>query len=189
MDYRRQGYKEGLANAHAYARVKAKLSQDYMSQEMGVNKKTIISWEKGLSSPDIDRSFEWFDICGINPLSQYLKVLWPDMDSAANSDNIEQSWDKLSNILPESIKRALLFIFTGEHGSSPDALIQMLLAYLHTPLAARATQAITTLNMYKLMRELDKDACPEGTQPDVTVLESAVHNARVEILRKTHYKE
>lgn len=190
MGYRRRPIKESLALVHAQARIEAKLSQDYMAQELEVSKKTVISWEKGISSPPIDRSFEWFEICGVNPLSQYLKVIWPELAdvSTISDEDVDASFQKLFQLLPSTTKRALLFLFFGNHGSSPDALVQLLLAYLHTPLTSRATQAITSANMYRLEKELGKDSCPDDIQPDIDLLERAINDARVKILKESAAK-
>ena len=53
-------------------------SQEYMALGLGVSKKTIQNWEKGITSPDLFQSSEWFRLLGLNPLHYYLEFLYPD---------------------------------------------------------------------------------------------------------------
>lgn len=179
MGTRRKEYKAGLALSLYNARLKAHISQEYMAQELEVSKKTVISWEKGLSEPTIDRCLEWFDVCDVNPMSAILDIVWPDMPVK----DTDTAFEKLFSDLPQPMKQSLIFLFFGKHGSSPEALIQLLLAYLHTPLTARATQAITSANMYVLEKELGRDSCPDEIQPNIDVLTEAINEARHKILK------
>ena len=52
--------KKRLAELHMRARYDAGKSQEYIALEMGVSKKTVANWEKGISTPDIFDSFRWF---------------------------------------------------------------------------------------------------------------------------------
>ena len=54
-------------------------SQEYMALGIGVSKKTIQNWEKGVSSPDLFQSIEWFRLLAQNPLHYYLEFLYPSL--------------------------------------------------------------------------------------------------------------
>lgn len=54
------------------SRAEAGHSQERMAMELGVSKKTIQNWEKGLSFPNAFQVFEWFEILHMNPIIYFL---------------------------------------------------------------------------------------------------------------------
>lgn len=170
--------KEYYALVHAQARVKAHKSQDFMAAELHVSRKTVQNWERGISVPDIFQSSEWFRVLNTNPFPYYLKILYStefvDLNLNTKDEKVEEMFDRLVKTLPVKVKRQLLYMFYGEHGSSPNAVLQLILAHLHLPMRDRIIPATTVLTMYELEKDLDNLVCPNNIQPDIDILENAI---------------
>lgn len=177
---------KSFAEMHARARDQAGKSQEYMAMELGVAKKTIQNWEKGISSPSFFQSLEWFRVLNINPLPYYLQILYPDkynkIQSASTDEDVDKAFSILIDQLSMSDKRALLYFYYGEHGSPANTLIQLLLAHAHTPLQTRITQAILTCHMYEMEQERDNLICTNDIMPDMEVLNKSIMRARISAL-------
>lgn len=179
-----------FAAMHANTRINANKSQEYMAMELGVSKKTVQNWEKGISSPSFFQSMEWFRILKVNPIPYYMsctaqhKVVRgyrydPD-------DKIEEMFDDLTKQFSINTKRALIFLFLGEHGSSPVAVINMVLAHLHAPMKSRAVQAKLIIDNYVLDKETGSLVCPDNILPDVELLDDSIERAKASVIQ--HYK-
>jgi len=181
-----------FAEMHVAARKTAGRSQEYMALELGVSKKTVQNWEKGISSPSYFQSLEWFSALNVNPFPHYLSFSFPDefqhLNGKDGDDKIEEAFDTLVEQLPIRSKRALIYLFYGNHGSSPNAILQLMLAYLHTPLKSRIAQAVLTKNVYEMEKALNNIICPENILPDMESLDRAIYKARKAALdRETSY--
>lgn len=62
-------------------------------------------------------------------------------------------------------------------------MLQLILAYLHTPLKARVAQAINTAYIYELEKELGNDICKDNIQPNMDILNGAILRAKKSILK------
>ena len=164
---------------HAIARNKAGKSQEYMAAELCVSKKTIQNWEKGISSPSFFQSLEWFRILNINPFPHYLTYVFPDviygLKNTSENERIEEAFEVLMQNLSINSKRALIYLFFGEHGSSATAILQLVLAHLHLPIKDRIAPAQIVFDMYEMEKELGNLICPENIQPDLDVLNDAIY--------------
>ena len=167
-----------FAEIHTNARIQANKSQEYMALELGVSKKTVHNWEKGLSSPSFFQSLEWFRVLNVNPFLNYLALIDPNnLDGVNPSDSdekIEAAFESLIENLPIDDKRALLYLFLGKHGSSPHSVLQLMLAHLHTPIAFRTTTAAIVAHEYELNDKLGTLICPDNIQPDMVNLKGAI---------------
>ena len=186
MEGTRSDRAKAFAETHAKVRCKEGKSQEYMAMELGVSKRTVQNWEKGISSPTFFQSLEWFRILNTNPFPYYLALTYPDelmgLKGSDSDEKINEAFDALAETLPISAKRALLYIFYGEHGSSPNAILQMVLAHLHTPLQARITQATVTAHMYEMEEELGNLICKDNILPNMDTLNEAILKARIAAL-------
>ena len=158
-----------------------------MSFELGVSKKTVQNWEKGISSPSFFQSLEWFRALNINPFPYYLSYAFPaEFDCCANiqdEEEILEAFRTLIEQIPLASKIALLYIYHGEHGSSPNAVLQLMLAHLHTPIKSRVTQAVLIKNVYEMEKELDNLICPDKALPDMSILNKAIQRARLSAIQ------
>lgn len=175
-----------FAEIHYLTRYQANKSQEYMAMELGVSKKTVQNWEKGISSPTFFQSMEWFRICNANPFPPLMAFFYPHTIKklkASDSDKeIDEAFASLCETLPTNAKRSILYIFAGEHGSSPNALMQLILAYLHTPLTSRIMQAALIKHTFEMEKGLNNLICTDNIMPNMEVLDKAMFHARVAAL-------
>lgn len=177
-----------FAEMHYKARCKADKSQEYMAMELGVAKKTVQNWEKGISSPSFFQSLEWFRALGINPMPYYVSLIYPsasvDVDSGTDDEEIDKAFDEMMKNIPRSGKRALLFLFYGKHGSSPNAIMNMMLAHLHTPMQSRTLHARLISETYEMDEKLGNIVCPDNIRPNITALNKAIDSAKNATINK-----
>ena len=157
-------------------------SQEYMALSLGVSKKTIQNWEKGISAPDLFQSCEWFRALDLNPLPYYYAFLFPDTfgtpGAFENDQKIDQALSILIQQLSKEEKQQLLFIMAGRHGSSWHSLLQMFTAHCHTSMQARVTAARVILENFEMEEKTGALACPECVQPDLAVLRAAIDQGK-----------
>ena len=179
-----------FADIHIKARMKAGKSQEFMAIELGVAKKTVQNWEKGLSSPSFFQSLEWFRVLNANPFPYYMSLMYPkeykNIKQANTDDEINEAFDTLIKQISIEDKRALLYIYYGAHGGDPHTIINLMLAHLHTPLQARVTQAMLTYYIYEMHSELDNLICKDDIMPNMKELNDSIMRARVAALQKSY---
>lgn len=163
-----------FAEMHAKARVKAGKSQEFMAMELGVSKKTVQNWEKGISQPDFFQSLEWFRVLGTNPFPIYLEFYYRRPNDKPSEEDVEKEWQQLTGILPNYIKRAVLFILFGRHGSSPFSLVQLALAHVHSPLKSRVVNATIIRHNYEMAEAQNELICKDNIMPDLDMLDGAI---------------
>lgn len=172
MEESRSKRLERFGQMHSQVRVKCGKSQEYMAMELGVNKKTIQNWEKGISSPSYFQSLEWFRILNVNPFPYLLSYLYPDtlrgLKGSDSNEKIEEAFNNLISSISINDKRALLYLYYGDHGSSPHSVLQLLLAHLHLPMILRINDACNVDTNYKMAKELNMLVCPDNIQPDLS---------------------
>ena len=175
---------EKLATMWQKSREDAGKSQQYVASKLGVSKKTIQNWESGYSSPSIAMGMKWFKALGLQPMPYYLEALYPaDYKSTDLSD--EEVNDMLITFIKTmrpSDKRKLLFVIYGEHGSSFNELIEMLVAHFHTPDSYRIVIAQNILTHYLLAEAENKLVSTDKVMPDIGIFKRAILNKRNKIL-------
>lgn len=152
-------------------------SQEYMAFELGVARKTVQNWEKGISEPSLGQALEWFKAISINPLPYIFQVVYEDMDGINAKDDIsklKQFLTKLLDDLPDEGVRQLLYLFYGDHGSSPRAVLNMVTAHLQTPMKDRVSQGHIILKNYEIARVKGVSTSYEHVQPNVELLRDAI---------------
>lgn len=172
MEETRTSRVKRFSELHVKARLTAGKSQEYMALELGVAKKTIQNWEKGLSSPSFFQSLEWFRVLNTNPFPYYMSMFYPDKLSGIKpsdpDEKIEEAFNSLIQNISTNDKRALLYLYYGNHGSDPHSVIQLLLAHLHLPMSLRINDACNVDTNYKMAKELNLLVCPDNIQPDLS---------------------
>ncbi len=167
------------------SRADAEVSQEYVAIGVGVSRKTVQNWEKGISSPDLFQASEWFNVLGLNPLPYFLDYIFPEkVDGIKASDEdrrVEEALSHLISQLPASGKRQLLYMLYGHHGSSPNAVLNLMNAHLQTPLKDRVVHAAMIVEDYELEKSLGNLVSPANVQPDVKMLRISMDNARVTV--------
>ncbi|MGN0347520.1 MAG: helix-turn-helix domain-containing protein [Lachnospiraceae bacterium] len=159
------------------SRTKMKKSQEFMALGLGVSKKTVQNWEKGTSSPTFFQSSEWFRILGLNPLPYYLEFVFPNQYKNVENmteEQVNDFYNKQLSLLPVEMKRQILYILCGAHGSSAYSIIQLILAHLQTPLKDRVSHAAVIFQDYEMERKLGNVTDENAPQPDLDLLTKAI---------------
>lgn len=142
-----------INDALRLSRARSGKSQEYMALELEIARKTVQNWEKGVSEPTIKQAIEWFKVIGQSPIPYLFQVVHENMDGLSSEDDIDSlrtSLINLLNYLPEEGVRQLLFLFYGNHGSSPRAVMNMVTAHLQTPMKDRVTNGTVILKNYDI---------------------------------------
>jgi len=181
-----------LAKVWWQSRAEGRKSQEYMALALGISKKTVQNWEKGISAPDLFQGAEWFRVLGLNPLHYYMSFLYPDIAGESETEDTTsgtgESLHSLIDSLSGDAQKELLYILTGAHGSSQHALLELMTAYCHISLSSRVTIARMILEQYQMAAANDAIVCPAGKKPVVSALEAAVDTAKQAVCEgKTQY--
>lgn len=164
------------------SRADADKSQEFMALGLGVSKKTVQNWEKGISAPDLFQGSEWFRILGLNPLPYYLAFLYPDLFGDISPDKSDEELNlALHHLIDQATpieKRQLLFLMAGKHGSSWYALLQMFTAHCHTSMQCRVGTARIVLDNYEMQQETGELVCTDNVAPDLDVLRNAIESGK-----------
>lgn len=162
------------------SRYEGNISQSKLADEIGVNKKTIMNWEQGITQPSIENIIKWFDACGVNPMHYFLEYISPnafDNIDYKNEQTINEAFNSLTELMSYEDKMALLYIYFGQHGSSPETVMQMLLAHLHNPLKDRISIAVHIATGYRLNESLDALVGGDLPKPNLDMLDEAILKA------------
>lgn len=168
-------------------------SQEFMAMGLGVSRKTIQNWEKGTSYPDLFQGEEWFHLLGLNPIQYYIEFLYPWLfEGAASAKSDEQIAELLLQLISECApeeKRQLLYLMTGNHGSSWHFLLQTFTAYCHTTMKYRVATARMIADTYEMEDKLNLLVCPETARPNLDVLKREIKEERRAVLDRTWASE
>lgn len=179
---------ERIINAERFSKIwwqsryDAHMTQEKLALGLGVSRKTIQNWEKGISSPTLFESMEWFRILGLNPMPYYMAYLFPedvgDIKGSDGDDRIENALSVLVDQLPVSAKRQLLYILFGNHGSSPTAVLNLMNAHLQCPLRDRISHAVHIAENYELNEAMGCIVRPDNIKPDQGLLHESIESAK-----------
>lgn len=170
-----------IAEALRITRNESGKSQEYMAFELGVTRRTILNWENGVSEPSSSQAIKWFKLADKNPIPFLLQITYPDMDKISHKDDdakILASLMQLINDLPAEGVRQLMYLFFGNHGSSPRAVLQMITAHLQTPMKDRIAHGQLVATNYEIAKRTDTLAQPNHIQPDLDYLNTAISAAK-----------
>ena len=164
------------------SRADAEKSQEFMALGLGVSKKTVQNWEKGISAPDLFQGSEWFRILELNPLHYYLAFLFPDLFGEISPNTPDEEVDlALHHLIDQATpieKRQLLFLMAGKHGSSWYALLQMFTAHCHTSMQCRVATARIVLDNYEMQQETNELVCTDNVAPNLDILRNAIESGK-----------
>lgn len=169
-----------VGEALRYARHESKKTQEQFAEEMGINIKTVQYWEAGKSEPSVSDAMTWFRIAGVNPITYMLCYLHPDkfgIDNMRTATQVGEAYDVIARNLSIADKIALIYLFSGEHGSSPSSVVQLTLAHLNNPLRDRIMVAEHILKQYRFNEWKGALVGTEENRPDIEMLENAIKNA------------
>lgn len=167
------------------SRYKAGKSQQYMADALGVSKKTIQNWEDGTSYPSDKTLIDWFNVLSTAPHPYILALLYPDMDfnNLQSDKDVDKAFENLTRELPVHVKKKLLFILTGAHGSSPVSVLDMVVAHLQTPLRDRLNVCQHIIINYEMAEALDMLSDSTAIRPSIDNLKQSLEHG-VKAVRK-----
>jgi len=189
MEERRSERAARFAQIFSRSRYDAGKSQEFMAAELGVSKKTVQNWEKGISSPSFFQGSEWFHALGLNPMPYYLAFVYPDMNGMQGSSTDDKIVEALNSIIKQmsiTDKRALLYLLFGNHGSSSKMVLQMLLAHLHTPMKDRVAHASVIAQNYEMEEKLGNIVCQGNIMPDMEALNKAIAEGKRSVMENKY---
>ena len=170
---------ERFASMWRKSREDAGKSQEYVARAMGISKKTVQNWESGYSCPDQCQGLEWFHVLGIQPLPYYMEILYPqleDINPNSSNENLDAVlFDILKDFSADS-KRKLLYLFAGNHGSSPSGILEMVIAHLHLPIAQRLNTGHNIITNYQIDKAYGALVEPNEVQPNMALLVQCYEN-------------
>lgn len=162
------------------SRADSGMSQAEVAKRLGVSKTTVQNWEAGFSCPDQIEGFAWFRALGLPPMPYYLSVIYPDDCDAIRHDRSEENVTKMLidmiKNLPFDKKKKLLFWLSGEHGSSPFSVLELVIAHLLTPLQSRISTAHTIAMNYTIAKKKGRLSSTR-VHPNMEVLQKAIERA------------
>lgn len=170
-----------ISEALRKTRYESGKSQEYMALELGVTRRTIQNWENDVSEPTVSQAIMWFKLSGKNPIPYLLQTVYPDIDKISSKDSdakILTSLLRLINDLPSEGVRQLMYLFFGNHGSSPRAVLQMITAHLQTPMKDRIAHGQLVATNYELAEKTGTLAHPDHIKPDLDCLNAAIKAAK-----------
>lgn len=172
-----QDGKKRISKFLCVSRTNAGMSQEAMALELGVARKTVQNWEKGASMPDIGQIFHWFDVLSVNPMPYFFEFVFPTMEGICGADHGERIREALILLveqLPEESIRQLMYLFYGDHGSSPRAILNLLTAHLQTPMRDRVTTAGVIVKNYEIAEKKGMLTAIDHVQPNMDILNKAL---------------
>lgn len=173
--------KERCGNIYATTRYNSGISQETMAFELGVSRRTIQNWESGISHPNIMQSASWFKLLGISPVPFLLRLhddIFDTISADSSDEDITLALMSIVQALPSSQKRALLYLFAGEHGSDPESVLQMLLANLHTPMKDRVAVVSAVINNYDISKSTNSLVDTSHIMPNMNLLRTAYQSGK-----------
>lgn len=185
LEFDEEADRKRLSTLLMISRAEGGLSQEKIALELGVAKKTVQNWEKGTSSPSMSQTVQWFRVLGVAALPYLFQFIFPEMVGIKASDKdekIRENLIKLIETLPPEGIRQLMFLFYGNHGSSPQGIMNLITAHLQSPMRDRYSHANTILNDYKIAKEKKQLTKPRNVQPNIEFLEKAIEHGRNAVL-------
>lgn len=190
-DYFSDEDRNRLSRMLMLSRAESGISQEKVALELGIAKRTVQNWERGISAPSLPQAIQWFRVMKVAAMPYFLQFMFPDIEGIGPKDEdkkIREELIKLIEVLPAEGVRQLMYLFYGSHGSSPRGIMNMVTAHLQTTLRDRYNHACMILNDYKLLNDKYETTHPEHIQPDIASLEAAISQSREAILEnQTNY--
>lgn len=185
IDYMSEEDKKRLARILALARAESGMSQETLALELGIAKKTVQNWEKGTSTPTLPQAIAWFRVLQVAAMPYFLQFMFPDIEgikSKASDKHVLESLLALIETLPMEGVRQLMYLFYGNHGSSPRAIINMVTAYLQIPLKERYYIDCAIQEKYEMAKDMSNIVKEEHIQPDEEFMKKSISREREAIL-------
>lgn len=164
------------------SRTDAGWSQEAMALELGISKKTVQNWEKGITAPDAFQGEEWFRVLGLNPMKYYLEFHYPALFPYDEDQHEESEVDiVLSHYLEQAKaenKAKLLWLIEGRKEYVWNSMLQMMMAHSLLSLESRAITAQTILDAFEIESESRGIEISDELMPDLELLKNSIEKAK-----------
>lgn len=137
----------------ASARTSQNKSQQVMADFLGVSKRTVQNWENGSSSPDIAQVLAWFTVLELSPMPYFIRFMYPTdslMQSSLTLLEIYNSLRSHLSVMTDADRLLLLYVLSGNHGSSPHAVISLVAEHCLLPVDYKIASATTIHQLYNM---------------------------------------
>lgn len=166
-----------VAKALEKTRTKAGLSQERLAKLLGISKPTVASRERGTSPVTLADIINWCVACSIPARRCLDACIYPglldylqeDISTEEKRQILHAAVDEMSNYKVDG----WLYLYYGDHGSDPMAVLTEVLANLHTPLRDRVSIVNAIIGHYEMAQSTKTDPDPNGTQPVMDVVRQA----------------
>lgn len=175
-----------IAEILAFSRRKGRKKQEELAEALDVSVKTVQNWEGGKCEPTVSQVISWFKVVGENPIPYLLAYAYPDkfgldLDSMEDALAVGEAYATITKNLTIRDKKALTYLFSGAHGSSPSSVVQLTLTHLNNPLRDRIFVAEHILEQYRFNAYKGQLVGTDANRPDVEVVEGAIAAAKASI--------
>lgn len=177
--------KKRLAGMLAIARAESGLSQEAVALELGIAKKTVQNWEKGVSTPTLPQAIAWFRVMKVAAMPYLIQFMFPDIEMKKDNKKDKELLDSLKElieVLPMEGVKQLLYLLYGEHGSSPRAVVNILAAYLLLPMKDRYQIDCAIWENYKMAEDMGLITSKDTASLDKEIIKIALEREREAIL-------
>lgn len=181
MRYQQNIYADRVAQFIKSLRHDAGMTREQLISKADFSVTSLRRWESGESTPSIAQLMEIIDITGQNLDHALLKFRHPDLyESAADAsdEEINKLFDEYVSTMSIRDKRHILFAVSSRHGGDRHALMELVSAYLQSPMAARYAIALLIESQYNLSVANNAIQCPNNIQPDMKLLHDAIEGSK-----------
>lgn len=172
----------------AKARYDAQISQEECGIRIGKSLRTVQNWESGYSSPTLAELILCFDNLGLN-LNPYLRDLLYGDITARRNDTVNEKRTYLKKMVDALTERELddlIFLLSGDNGSSVYAMLQLFVADAQCPMINRQTVATLVENNYNIATEMGTLVCSDKVTVDLDTLHRAILKGTESAIKKGH---
>ena len=185
MDFFSEQDRQRLSRMLMLSRAESGLSQEKVALELGIAKKTVQNWERGVSMPTLPQAIAWFRVMKVAAMPYFLQFMYPNIEgtkSGLSDIEIEKQLLTIIEHLPPEGIRQLMYLFYGNHGSSPRVVMNLITAYLQFPLRERYLIDKMILSSYELAKEQNSLTKEEHIQPNTELVKKALEKEHEAIL-------
>ena len=170
-----------IADVLKKSRNDAGKTQEYLSEQLEVSRKTIENWENGSVSPSIKQFTKWFRVLGLDMVRYMNPILHPagnfSMNLTQSAQEQKESMFSVINSMSEEEVRMLFFLMCGSYSGSSLCAMELCAAYLHLPLKDRICIAEHIILEYEIEEAKGKLDQVEFIKPDTRMVHIAIRKA------------
>ena len=157
------------------SRAESGFSQERMAMELGVSKKTIQNWEKGLSFPNAFQVFEWFEVLNMNPIIYFLAY------QHENDSDTDKKFYNYMEVIRRENKKRIIQLYEAGHGEFWDICLQCSLIFSLIDEKTRMLIMLQLLHAFEV-----EDIQGDTSNINIEVLENYLQKIKEETINKAY---